>query len=80
MRLWTSILAGLQVVSGGTILLEIWDRKWVGLFVLIVAAAQVGTVAYMKGPDQRHWENGPWAPAERRERHQAKHAVVDEEP
>jgi len=61
MRLWTSILAGLQVISGGTILLEIWDRKWVGLFVLVVAAAQVGTVAYMKSaqPDYqgKHSEN-----------------------
>lgn len=53
MRLWTAILAGLQVVSGGTILLEIWDRRWVGLFVLVVAALQVGTVAYMKS-DQPH--------------------------
>lgn len=48
MRLWTAILAGLQVVSGGTILLEVWDRKYVGLFVLVVAAAQAGTVVYMK--------------------------------
>ncbi len=63
MRLWTSILAGLQVVSGGTILLEIWDRKWVGLFVLVVAAAQVGTAAYMKS------DSG----------HQPKHAVVNGE-
>lgn len=61
MRLWTSILAGLQVISGGTILLEIWDRKWVGLFVLVVAAAQVGTVAYMKSEQPayqgKHSEN-----------------------
>jgi hypothetical protein len=47
-RLWTAILAGLQALSAGTILLEIWDRRWVGLFVLVVASAQVGTVAYMK--------------------------------
>jgi hypothetical protein len=52
-RLWTSILAGLQVVSGGTVLLEIWDSRYVGLFVLLVAAAQAGTVMYMKS-DQAH--------------------------
>jgi hypothetical protein len=57
MRLWTSILAGLQVVSGGTILLEIWDRRWVGLFVLLVAAAQVGTVAYMKTDQAKQSES-----------------------
>lgn len=48
MRLWTSILAGLQVVSGGTVLLELWDSRYVGLFVLLTAAAQAGTVMYMK--------------------------------
>lgn len=53
MRLWLSILAGLQVISGGTILLEVWDRKWVGLFVLVVAAAQAGTVVYMKSDQTR---------------------------
>jgi hypothetical protein len=53
MRLWTAILAGLQVVSGGTVLMELWDSRYVGLFVLLVAALQVGTVAYMKS-DQAH--------------------------
>ena len=53
MRLWTSILAGLQVASGGTVLLELWGSKYVGLFVLLVAAAQAGTVMYMKS-DQGH--------------------------
>lgn len=53
MRVWTSILAGLQVMSGGTVLLEIWDSRYVGLFVLLVAAAQAGTVMYMKS-DQAH--------------------------
>lgn len=51
MRLWTSILAGLQVVSGGTVLLELWDSRYVGLFVLVVAGLQAGTVMYSK-PDQ----------------------------
>lgn len=62
MRLWSAVLAGLQIMSAGTILLEIWDKRWVGLFVLVVAALQGGTVAYMKSADQVH---------------QAKHAVVD---
>ena len=53
MRVWTSILAGLQVMSGGTVLLEIWDSRYVGLFVLLVAAAQAGTVMYMKS-DRAH--------------------------
>lgn len=65
MRLWTSILAGLQVVSGGTVLLELWDSRYVGLFVLVVAGLQAGTVMYTKDV---------------RPPHQAKHAVVDEEP
>jgi hypothetical protein len=48
MRLWTSILAGLQVVSGGTVLLELWDSRFVGLFVLVIAGAQAATVMYTK--------------------------------
>lgn len=48
MRLWTSILAGLQVISGGTVLLELWDSRFVGLFVLVVAGLQAGTVMYSK--------------------------------
>lgn len=53
MRLWTAILAGLQVVSGGTVLMELWDSRYVGLFVLLVAGAQAGTIMYMKS-DQAH--------------------------
>jgi hypothetical protein len=53
-RLWLAILAGLQVVSGGSALMEVWDRKWVGLFVLVVAAAQAGTVVYMKTGSSRY--------------------------
>lgn len=53
MRLWTAILAGLQVVSGGTVLMELWDSRYVGLFVLLVAGAQAGTIMYMKA-DQAH--------------------------
>lgn len=48
MRLWTSILAGLQILSGGAVLTDVVGAKWVGLFVLLVAALQGGTVMYMK--------------------------------
>jgi hypothetical protein len=49
MRIWTSILAGLQVISGGLGALELADAKMVGLFVLVVAGLQAATVIYMKG-------------------------------
>lgn len=52
MRIWTAILAGLQVMSAGTVLFEVWDKRYVGLFILAVAALQGGTVAYMRAPDQ----------------------------
>lgn len=48
MRLWTAVLAGLQILSGGSVLLELWDKRYVGLFILAVAALQGGTVAYMR--------------------------------
>lgn len=48
MRLWSAILAGLQVISGGSVLLEIWEPRHVGLFVLVTAALQAGTVVYMR--------------------------------
>ena len=64
MRLWTAILAGLQVMSGGTVLLELWDSRYVGLFVLAVAALQAGTVMYMRS-------NAPG--------YQAKHAEIEPE-
>jgi hypothetical protein len=66
MRLWTAILAALQILSGGAILTDVIGVKWVGLFVLLVAALQGGTIAYMKsdqgqspesdfdGPEPRH--------------------------
>lgn len=64
MRLWTSILAGLQVLSGGTVLLELWDSRYVGLFVLVVAAMQAATVMYMRSSQDNY---------------QAKHAVIESE-
>lgn len=48
MRLWTSILATLQIIAGGSVLLEFLETRWVGLFSLVVAAMQAGTVFYMK--------------------------------
>lgn len=57
MRLWTSILATLQIIAGGSVLLEFVEGRWVGLFSLVVAAAQAGTVLYMKtehAPDQAY--------------------------
>lgn len=48
MRLWTSILAGLQILSGGTILMDFMEPRWVGLLVLVVAALQGGTIVYTK--------------------------------
>lgn len=59
-----SILAGLQVMSGGTVLLELWDSRYVGLFVLVVAAMQAGTVMYMRAPGDPY---------------QARHAVDESE-
>lgn len=56
MRLWLSVLAGLQVVSGGTVLLELMEAKWVGLFVLVVAALQAGTIVYQGKPAQINQE------------------------
>lgn len=48
MRLWTSILATLQIIVSGSVLLEFVESRWVGLFSLVVAAAQAGTAFYMK--------------------------------
>jgi hypothetical protein len=48
MRLWTAILAGLQIVAAGSVLTDLFPKAWVGLFALLVAAAQGGTVFYMK--------------------------------
>ena len=47
-RIWTAILAGLQIFSAGTILTEVFPAEYVGLFVLAVAALQGGTIFYMK--------------------------------
>jgi hypothetical protein len=60
MRLWTAILAGLQIVAAGSVLTELFPTTWVGLFSLLVAAAQGGTIFYMKSepyqPSHSHSE------------------------
>lgn len=48
MRLWTAVLAGLQIFSAGTILTEVFPAEHVGLFVLAVASLQGGTIFYMR--------------------------------
>lgn len=48
MRLWTAILAGLQILTGGAYLGDLIGTKWFGVFVLVVAALQGGTVVYMR--------------------------------
>lgn len=48
MRLWLAILAGLQILSAGSILGDVFPKTWVGLFSLAVAALQGGTTFYMK--------------------------------
>lgn len=50
MRLWTAILAGLQILTGGAFLGDLIGAKWFGASVLLVAALQGGTAAYMRGP------------------------------
>ena len=46
MRLWSAILAFLQILSGGLGALNLVDLRWVGLLVLVVGALQGATVAY----------------------------------
>lgn len=47
--IWQSVLAGLQVIAGGTALADLVNERWAGLFVLIVGAAQVGTATFVHG-------------------------------
>lgn len=59
MRLWTAILAGLQIFSAGTILTDIFPAEYVGLFMLVVASLQGGTIFYMRSDQAgRHHLNG----------------------
>lgn len=43
-----SILAGLQVLSGGAALADVIGQQPVGLFILAVAAVQVGMTFYVQ--------------------------------
>lgn len=49
MRLWSAILAGLQILAAGSVLTDMFPAGSVGLFSLVVAALQGGTAFYMKG-------------------------------
>lgn len=46
---WVSILAGLQMLSGGAVMIDLVGDKFAGVFVLLVGALQVATVTYQKG-------------------------------
>lgn len=59
MRLWTAVLAALQIIAGGSVLLEFVETRWVGLFSLVIAAMQAGTVLYMKSPDEPRGQYRP---------------------
>ena len=47
--IWSSILAGLQVLTGGAALGELIGLQLAGFFILVVAAAQGGTQFYIRG-------------------------------
>ena len=59
MRIWTAILAGLQIFSAGTILSDVFPADHVGLFVLAVGALQGGTAYYLKS-EQAHRPQHGW--------------------
>lgn len=44
-----SVLAGLQVLAGGAALADLIGAQWAGIFVLAVAALQVGMSFYVRG-------------------------------
>lgn len=52
MLVWQSALVGLQVLSGGAILGDVFPAAWVGLFILAVSAAQAGTTFYQRNQPQ----------------------------
>lgn len=51
--LWSSVLAGLQVFSGGAVLSDLFDPRWVGLMVLAVASLQAGTLFYQRKASEK---------------------------
>lgn len=58
MLAWQSVLMFLQILSGGVVLLEFVESRWVGLLVLAVGAAQGATAFYQRGVSQRLVEVG----------------------
>lgn len=48
MLVWQSTLVGLQVLSGGAILGEVFPDNAVGLFILAVASVQAATAFYQR--------------------------------
>ena len=49
MLVWDSTLAGLQVLAGASAVFDWVDPRWLGLGVVVVAAAQVATATYKRG-------------------------------
>lgn len=43
-----SILAGLQVLTGGAVLTDVIGEKFAGFFILVVSAVQVGMTFYVQ--------------------------------
>jgi len=44
-----SVLAALQVLVGGAALADLIGNEWAGVFVLVVAALQIGLQFYVRG-------------------------------
>jgi hypothetical protein len=44
-----SVLAALQVLAGGAALADLIGNEWAGVFVLVVAALQIGMQFYVRG-------------------------------
>lgn len=49
MLLWQSALVGLQIMSGGAVLGEFIEGRWIGLLVLSVGALQAATTYFQRG-------------------------------
>lgn len=47
--LWQSVMAGVQVLSGAGAITDVLSQQWAGLFVVVIAAAQAGTMVYQHG-------------------------------
>lgn len=48
--LWQSALIALQMISGGAVLGEFVEQRWIGLFVLVVGALQGATAFFLRAP------------------------------